>query len=90
MHGARQLTWSRGLRERYSVKAEKTDAEIVAGESDGAEEEVAVITPDTWYALVRADTDVMWRLLDAAESGGTGAVEALIEQTLTAHRRRAA
>ncbi len=90
MHGARQLTWSRGLRNRYAVSAEKTDGEIVASESDGVEEEVAVIAPDTWYALLGADADVTWRLLDAAESGGAGAVEALIERTLPNPRRRAA
>jgi len=90
MHGARQLTWSRGLRQRYAADPERTDAEIVAGESDGAEDEVATIAPDTWYALLAGNADIMWRLLDAAESGGGQAVEALIVQTLVARRRRAA
>jgi hypothetical protein len=90
MHGARQLTWSRGLRERYAVETEKTDAEVVAGESDGAEEEIALIAPDTWQLLLRADRDVTWRLLDAAESGGADAVDLLIERTLAITRRRVA
>jgi hypothetical protein len=90
MHGARQLTWSRGLRQRYAAEPEMTDAEIVAGESDEAEEVLAVIAPDTWERLRRADPDVKWRLLDAAEAEGAEAVERLIERTLAAHRRRAA
>ena len=82
MHGARQLTWSRGLRERYAIAPELTDAEVVAGEPDAAEEEVAVIAPDTWHALVRVDPDVTWRLLDVAESGGREAVEKFVDDTL--------
>jgi len=90
MHGARQLTWSRGLRERYATAPEKTDAEIVAAEQDGAEELVASIAPETWYALLRAEVDTTWLLLDAAERGGTEAVETLVERTLTTCRRRTA
>jgi hypothetical protein len=48
MHGARQLTWSRGLRERYAAEPEKTDAEVVAGEPDEPEQEVAVMPPVAW------------------------------------------
>ncbi len=90
LHGARQLTWSRGLRERYAGEPEKTDGEIVAGEPHEAEEEVALIRPDAWQVLLRANADVTWQLLDAAETGGVEAVEALIELTLAARRRRAA
>ena len=90
MHGARQLTWSRGLRDRYVMTHDKSDAQIVEGESDAAEEDVAVIAPETWYALLRADADLMWVLLDVAESGGSKAVEALIEEVLAAPRRCAA
>ena len=90
MHGARQLTWSRGLRERYDGMPEKTDAEIVAGEESNAEESVAMIAADMWRVIVRADANVMWQLLDAAETGGAGAVEALIENRVAALRKRAA
>jgi len=34
--GARQLTWSRGLRELYAEDTEKTDAELAAAEDDRA------------------------------------------------------
>ena len=83
MHGARQLTWSRGLRERYAAEPERSDPQIVAGESEDAEEQVAVIAPDTWRAVMRADANVMWRLLDAAETGGSKAVEEVLQQALT-------
>jgi hypothetical protein len=90
MHGARQLTWSRGLRERYGPAPEKTDTEIVAGESDATEAVIASIAPATWHDLLEVDADTTWQLLDAAERGGTDAVEALVERTLTARRKRAA
>jgi hypothetical protein len=83
MHGARQLTWSRGLRRRYAKEPEKTDAEIVV-ESGGDEEQVAVISPETWREAILADSDVMWRLLDAAETGGQAAVEEVLRQALSA------
>jgi hypothetical protein len=89
MHGARQLTWSRGLRERYVEAPEKSDAEIVASQSEDPEEQVAVIAPDAWRAVIRADASTMWQLLDAAESGGAEAVEALMRLRLAAMRRPA-
>jgi hypothetical protein len=81
MHGARHLTWSRGLRERYAEEHYKTDEEIVA-ESEGAEEQVAVIAAETWRRAVVADSSVMWRLLDAAEAGDRAAVEEVLRQAL--------
>lgn len=84
MHGARQLTWSRGLRERYAVDAEKSDAEVVAGESQGADEQIAVIAPDMWRTVVRVDAGLMWQLLDAAERGGADEVDALMRRRLGA------
>jgi hypothetical protein len=90
MHGAHQLTWSRGLRERYAPEEEKTDAEIVEGESDSAEETLAAIPVDIWHALVRGAPDTTWQLLDAAETGGADAVEAMIADRLDELRRHAA
>ena len=93
MAGARQLTYSRALRERYLGRPEKTDAEIVAdGEGEG-EELLATIPSEAWGELLRADPDISWRLLDVAEAAGADAGAALadlIEEILLAHRRRRA
>ncbi len=88
MYGARQLTWSRGLRELYAVGPELTDAEIVANDAGGAEQLVAVVDANLWRSLVRKNADIMWQLLDAAESGGTDAVVDVIALCRGAPARR--
>jgi hypothetical protein len=90
MHGARQLTWSVGLRERYTVEVEKTDTEVVADGDGEAEEQVARVSNDEWCLLVRADPDVIWQLLDLAERGGASAVEVFLAERMVLLRRSVA
>ena len=78
MHGTRQLTWSRGLRECYSQPPARSDLEIVGGESRELEKQVAIIENSTWAALVSAHRDIMWELLDAAETHGDVGVQRLL------------
>jgi hypothetical protein len=73
MRGAKQLTWSRGLKARYAVE-EKSDEALAAEEVGG--DVVVTITPTQWRALVRLGLRV--RLLEALEDGGERAAEAML------------
>jgi len=75
IRGARQLTYSRGLRERYSVEV-RTDEELAVAEVGG--EPIATFTREAWRAvcrvpLLRAD------ILRAAERGGGPEILELLE-----------
>lgn len=72
--GARQLTWSRGLRERLDL-AEISDEAIVA---DGTEthERIALIDPADWHRVLAAEARA--RVLEAAEAAGATGVAAVL------------
>lgn len=66
--GRRQLTWSKGLRDRAGLDAEITDEEAAAEEvADG--EIIALIPQHAWWRMA----SVAWALLDAIDSGGSRA-----------------
>ncbi len=74
--GARQLTWSKGLRERYQLGAEATDEEAAAADVGG--ETVMILPPPAWRAvrrvpMLRAD------ILRAFERGGPADVLELLD-----------
>ena len=73
-YGARQITWSRGLKKRMAL-SEVSDSEIVEG-GDEAHRLVTLIGVDEWRAVVKAKARA--KLLDAAETGGAPAVQALL------------
>ena len=77
--GARMLTWTRRLREAAGIGAERTDVEIVEGTQD-EEETVFVISSYDWDAC-RDRPGFKYRVLEAAEQGGTEAVHKLIRET---------
>jgi len=66
-HGARQLTWSVGLRERY-LGEEASDEEVAADLGVGPADAVALLTNQAWRMVVRMQLTA--EILDAAESGG--------------------
>jgi hypothetical protein len=74
MKGARQLTWSRGLKARFQVE-EATDEEVATEEVGGAL--VASLTADEWRVVCRSSS---WScaVLEAAERGGADAVVLLV------------
>jgi hypothetical protein len=85
--GKAQVTWSTGrhdIRKRLGLKdADKTDDEIVDQEDDADEKElVAVIPGDFSDAFMRARVNAGLRLLEAAEQGGTAAVDDVIRRLL--------
>jgi hypothetical protein len=73
-HGHRQMTWSKGLREMFSLEPEKTDEELVNEDSGG--EVVAIIRFDP-TEFKRYD----WLdLLEIAETFGADAARAWLTQ----------
>ena len=74
MKGARQLTWSRGLKARFQVE-DATDEEVATEEVGGAL--VASLTADEWRVVSRSSS---WScaVLEAAERGGPDAVVLLV------------
>ena len=73
--GAKQLTWSHGLKARLAV-TERTDEEIASEDVGG--EDVAVIAGAVWDVIARIPGAPV-RLLEAAESGGAAEVLAVLE-----------
>lgn len=74
MHGARQLTWSRGLRSAMGI-ADISDEEI----AEGGEELTSLLTlikPDDWRRVLKFEGRAT--VLELAESGGAGAVRAYL------------
>jgi hypothetical protein len=74
MKGARQLTWSRGLKGRLAVE-ERSDEEVACAEVGGV---VVARLPASAWRVVVSIPDLAVQLLDAAEAGGAAAVAALL------------
>jgi len=74
MHGARMLTWSRGLRALVGLDVERTDDEIV--NDDTAVEFVAVLPAAVWDQLARVKEGPL-RVLFAVERYGADAARRL-------------
>lgn len=85
MHGARQLTYSKGLRARYNLPAEQTDAELGEELERGPALVGASIDAQAWDELVAKDVHLQLRILAAVEREDTGearqwAVECLLDK----------
>jgi len=77
MVGAKQLTWSRGLRKLYEMGEEQTDLEIVEAETEAPA--VHYISADVWDGKLKWNMELQLRLLYAADCGGIPAVMAEID-----------
>lgn len=71
-HGRRQITWSRGLRERLGLRREASDEEIAAEEIGTSADDLLVITADGWDLLCRTPARLADVLTTAEQSGLTG------------------
>jgi hypothetical protein len=80
--GRKQLTWSRGARDVLG-RPEKTDAECASEPQSRDDVVLATFAPSEWRALV-GSTAI---LLDAAETGGRDAVQAIARAILRAHEQ---
>lgn len=79
--GARQLTWSRGLRQKYMGEPEHTDEEIAGEEPASSDHEAnteALISRDVWRPIAKAGLQA--QILTAMDRGGSKAVSALLRQ----------
>lgn len=77
MKGARQLTWSRGLRDRYLLEPEADD-EAVAADPDKAAEQVAEIHRDLFAMIERRGLTA--EILIAADTAGLGGVAGVLRR----------
>lgn len=82
MHGARQLTWSRGLRERYAEVPDKSDQQIVDGDSEQDEVVVGVISSIVWRRLIAVRPVAASEILDCAECDGANGITDYVASTL--------
>jgi hypothetical protein len=74
--GARQLTWSKGLRERYSLEPEATDEAIASAEVGG--DVVLTLSLPAWAIVCRTPM-LRADVLRAAERGGAADVLELLD-----------
>jgi hypothetical protein len=66
MRGARQLTWSRGLRERYALP-EQTDLELVDAADEAPAHTIYEFADGEWDECLQHDVGLRIRVLNAAE-----------------------
>lgn len=95
MRGAKQLTWSKGLKKRYQI-AEVSDEDAAQGElelADAPEKRHMIDVPAwEWNNLVLADPDLYAELLEIAEIPGIEPADAqrradaLLERARKRHR----
>jgi hypothetical protein len=69
MFGARQLTWSKGLRKLY-LKEEQSDYDIVQDENESEDKLFLEIDGKIWDKLMRSDKNNAFHLLCLAEKDG--------------------
>lgn len=67
--GRRQLTWSRGLRDRLGLNPEASDEEIADEEIGSKDDDLLLITPEGWREMC-AHPDWIGELLDVCDHGG--------------------
>lgn len=71
--GRNQLVWSRGLRDRLGLGAEKTDAELAEDQVSELDRLLARLTLDEWKAIYYSDNRA--ELLDIASTGKPELIE---------------
>ncbi len=79
--GARQLTWSRGLRQRYLDEPEQTDEQIAGEEPESSDQEAnteALIAREVWRPI--ADAGLQAQVLSAMDRAGSKGVTALLRR----------
>jgi hypothetical protein len=71
MHGARQLTWSKGLRQRFAIPDINDDLLSAEPEATGESTLVFTIDPRDWDQFVGPDVELQLRILEAARASPT-------------------
>ena len=75
--GRRQLTWSKGLRERLGLRAEKSDEEVAGEELGTKEDDLVLITAAGWRVVIAGR--LMVPILEIVEKEGLSGVRALLD-----------
>jgi hypothetical protein len=78
MRGARQLTWSKGLRDKYDLGEEQTDLELAGAEPEAIE--VYEFDAKIWDRYLKNDHAAQLRVLFGAEVGGEEGVRREIDR----------
>jgi hypothetical protein len=80
MRGARQLTWSRGLRRMYSMGDEQTDLELADKEESDPGQQIYVVSAAIWDRSFKNNWRARCQLLAAAELDGWDGVQRVIDR----------
>jgi hypothetical protein len=80
MHGARQLTWSRGLRQLYDLGDEQTDMELADSEDADLGQVLYTIDGAVWDRYFRNNWSARCELLAGAELRGWDGVQAIVDR----------
>jgi hypothetical protein len=75
--GRRQLTWSKGLRELLSLRAEKSDEDVAAEELGSKADDLVIITAAGWRAVVAGRLRV--QILESVYRQGFSGLRALLD-----------
>lgn len=84
--GKRQMGWTKGLRERYGVSAEKSDEDIAGEELGTADDDLVGITRDGWLSLLR-NPELIPAVIDVAERQGQQGLSTWLDAIGIEHRR---
>lgn len=77
--GRRQMTWSKGMRDRLGLLVEQTDEEIAEEELGSKEDNLVLITSAGWRTVVALS--LMYPILETVEQQGFSAVRALLDKS---------
>ena len=83
-HGRRQLTWSRGLRDRFGLDPEQTDEDLAALEV-GSDADTVLLTPAAGWAVLVANPPWIAEALDVLQAAGPLALAAFLGARGVAH-----
>ncbi len=77
--GRKQMTWSKGMRDRLGLLAEQTDEDIAGEEHGSADDDLVLIDSAGWSALRQVPADLADLLL-VTEAGGLPALRSFLNR----------
>ena len=83
-HGRRQITWSRGLRDRFALAPEQSDQDLAAVEV-GSDADTVLMTPAAGWAVLVAHPSWIAEALDVLQVAGVLALSTYLAQRGVAH-----
>ena len=77
--GRKQMTWSKGTRERLGLLVEKSDEDVAAEEHGSSADDLVLIDAAGWKRLTRVPVDLA-RLLAVTEASGLKGLRAFLDE----------